>query len=472
MITGIRVRVVGNNNISNKPNIGDTYTLVFIKGNHLAECLGNENTSKYHIYENGELFGNLKADPHLKNTKIKNQIEELDLGKIVKVGLFKVAKIILLGKGNCAFSIHGDPVLHDKLLFDNETDKWQKNLDSTIQKYGWSKYIEEEKQYLEIKKKEKFKIEKEGWDSLKPLTKYNHPPNMNYPPDMWGNISLEISKNNKTDYKCIILCSGNIPSQGQKFGFGTYYFKKDKYKNSEMYESPVIAAYNYALWKIENKQIKEKEQKMNELYPNKRYIYCPFEEKDKCKFNGGKWDNDKKLWYIPEGIDIEPFKNWFYQYENKENYIEKQILYWFFRRYFTFPDFETAFGDVGVVGDVGLGKWLIFIDIGSTNYDKLEYLYKKVGVTGFKIWQDGREEVKKNFGENQACICIYCGWKSKSFEEQKKWIKYIGFNISKDCYLKSISKKNKIFFKSNQDTHKYNYSFNSKSCSKLVFNFN
>ena len=58
------------------------------------------------------------------------------------------------------------------------------------------------------------------------------------------------------------------------------------------------------------------------------------------------------------------------------------------------------------------------------------------------------------------------------FEEQKKWIKYIGFNISKDCYLKSISKKNKIFFKSNQDTHKYNYSFNSKSCSKLVFNFN
>ena len=60
---------------------------------------------------------------------------------------------------------------------------------------------------------------------------------------------------------------------------------------------------------------------MNELYPNKRYIYCPFEEKDECKFNGGKWDNDKKMWYIPQGIDNEPFKHWFYPYKNKENYI-------------------------------------------------------------------------------------------------------------------------------------------------------
>ena len=52
---------------------------VLIKGNNLAECLGNESTSEYHIYENGELFGNLKGDVNIKNTKIKNQVEELDL---------------------------------------------------------------------------------------------------------------------------------------------------------------------------------------------------------------------------------------------------------------------------------------------------------------------------------------------------------------------------------------------------------
>ena len=205
---------------------------------------------------------------------------------------------------------------------------------------------------------------------------------------------------------------------------------------------------------------------MNELYPNKRYIYCPFEEKDQCKFYGGKWDGDKKLWFIPEGIDNEPFKKWFYSYENKENYIEKQIIYWVFWRYFTFPDVENDFPGK----NTGVGKWLIFIDIDSTNYDKLEYLFKKVGVTGFKIWQDSRKEVEKHFDENEACICIYCGWKSKSVEDQKEWIKYIGFNISKDSYFKSISKMKRIFFKSNQDTREYNYNFNSKVC-KLSFSF-
>ena len=306
----IRIRVVGNDDISNKPNIGYTYTLVFIKGYNLAECLGNENTGEYHIYENGELFGNLKEDPKLKDTEIKNQIEQLELSKVVKVGLFKVTKIIPWGKGNCAFSLHGESILFDKIVCDDETNEWQKNLDSTIEKYGWSKYIQEEKHYLEKKKKEKLRIEKEklriekeGWDSLKPLTENNHPPDMDYPPHKWKNISLEISNNNKTGYKYICCC--------YSYRYNTSYYFKKKYERSDMYESPVIAAYNYALWKIENKQIKEKEQKMIELYPNKRYIYCPFEEKDECKFNGGKWDNAKKMWYIPEGIDNEPFKKWF-----------------------------------------------------------------------------------------------------------------------------------------------------------------
>jgi len=191
---------------------------------------------------------------------------------------------------------------------------------------------------------------------------------------------------------------------------------------------------------------------------NKRYIYCSFDEKDECKQNGGKWDADKKRWYIPEGIDNESFKKWFYPYKNHKNYIEKQILYWFYR-FRVKKNMNT-----------GVGKWLIFIDVNSTNMDKLEYLQKKVGITGFKIWQDKRPHVKEHFNEDEACICIYCGLQSKSFEEQKEWIKYIGFNISKDCYLKSISKREKIWFKANEDTRNFNYSFNSKS-SKLNIRF-
>lgn len=233
--------------------------------------------------------------------------------------------------------------------------------------------------------------------------------------------------------------------------------------------------------KIENKQIKEKEQKMNELYPNKRYIYCPYKEKDKCKSNGGKWDNDKKMWYIPRGIDNEPFKNWFYPYKNNNNYIEKQILYWFYYRYCNIDLEGNVEGSIPRKKEPypwGIGKWLIWIDISSTNIGKLKYLNKKVGVTYLKIHQSGR----KQFSEKEACICIYCGWRPsvrgilaeeeelKSFEEQKEWIKYIGFNISKDFYLKSISNENKIFFKTNLDTRKHKYSFNSKS-SKFDINF-
>lgn len=520
----IRVRIVDNAHISNKPKLDDTYTLVFIKSNHLTKYLGNKSTSKYYIYKNGELFGNLKRNPNLKDTEIKNQIKELDFGKIVKVGLFKIIKIILWGKGNLTFSLHGEPLLYDKLLYDDETHKWQKELDLKIKKNNWAPAINSEKQYLKSENKEKLKIKKEGWikkptaaacspsvftflaheakkdeiednkehnnfdtecllsnqnecnswNCLKPLTKNNHPPDMDYPPVIWKDIPLEISKNNKTGYK-YISCFNTYYSEPD------FYFKKDKYEYSDRYKSPVIAAYHYALWKREMKEIKKKEQKMLELYPNKRYIYCPFEEKDECKFNGGQWDNNNKMWYIPRGIDNEPFKNWFYPYKNNKNYIEKQILYWFYYRYCNIDLEDSWFEDSAArkkeQSYFGIGKWLIWIDISSTNYDKLKYLNKKVGITGFKIHQSGLEQ----FSKKEACICIYCGWshphhcrnveeQSKSFEEQKEWIKYIGFNISKDFYLKSISNRNKIFFKTNIDTYKHKYSFNSKS-SKFDFNF-
>lgn len=141
----IGIRVVGKSNISNKPEIGYKYKLVLIKGKFLAECLGNENTSEYHIYENGELFGNLKLDINLEDYEIKKQVDELDLSKIVKVGLFKVTKIITWGKGNQSFSLQGEPILFDKILCDNETDTWQIDLDLKIKKYNWNKDIEKEK---------------------------------------------------------------------------------------------------------------------------------------------------------------------------------------------------------------------------------------------------------------------------------------------------------------------------------------
>jgi hypothetical protein len=33
------------------------------------------------------------------------------------------------------------------------------------------------------------------------------------------------------------------------------------------------------------------------------YLNCPFEDKDKCRALGGKWDKTMKRWYIPGEID-------------------------------------------------------------------------------------------------------------------------------------------------------------------------
>lgn len=40
------------------------------------------------------------------------------------------------------------------------------------------------------------------------------------------------------------------------------------------------------------------------------YIYAPYEDKDKVKALGAKYDPDVKMWYIPEGIDKTKFSQW------------------------------------------------------------------------------------------------------------------------------------------------------------------
>ena len=40
------------------------------------------------------------------------------------------------------------------------------------------------------------------------------------------------------------------------------------------------------------------------------FLNCPFNEKDKCKALGGKWDAERKKWYVPDGIDASSFQKW------------------------------------------------------------------------------------------------------------------------------------------------------------------
>ena len=137
MTTLIRIRMMINDEAKNKPNIGHKYTLVYIKGKDLAECLGNESTGEYYICENKKIIGQIKGDLDY-NEKIdtKGSFAKLELSTVIKVGMFEVKRIILWGLNKSKFSIHGLPIISE-LCFDEDTIKIQEDINILITKYNW-----------------------------------------------------------------------------------------------------------------------------------------------------------------------------------------------------------------------------------------------------------------------------------------------------------------------------------------------
>jgi hypothetical protein len=43
---------------------------------------------------------------------------------------------------------------------------------------------------------------------------------------------------------------------------------------------------------------------------NRFYLACPYAEKDDCKSLGGRWDPERKKWYVPNDIDRNLFERW------------------------------------------------------------------------------------------------------------------------------------------------------------------
>ena len=42
----------------------------------------------------------------------------------------------------------------------------------------------------------------------------------------------------------------------------------------------------------------------------KIYLDCPYQDKDECKALGGRWDPDYRKWYVPAGLNLDPFRIW------------------------------------------------------------------------------------------------------------------------------------------------------------------
>lgn len=40
------------------------------------------------------------------------------------------------------------------------------------------------------------------------------------------------------------------------------------------------------------------------------YLDVPYEQKDEAKGLGAKWDNQQRVWFVPDGVALEPFSKW------------------------------------------------------------------------------------------------------------------------------------------------------------------
>jgi hypothetical protein len=66
-------------------------------------------------------------------------------------------------------------------------------------------------------------------------------------------------------------------------------------------------------------------------------LITPFAEKDQVKALGARWDGSKKVWYVQDVEDLEPFRRWLPQTSVPRDVL-KAIA----------KPFETAHADVGV----------------------------------------------------------------------------------------------------------------------------
>lgn len=39
-------------------------------------------------------------------------------------------------------------------------------------------------------------------------------------------------------------------------------------------------------------------------------LKVPYAEKDEAKAQGAKFDGERKVWYVPDGVDASPFAKW------------------------------------------------------------------------------------------------------------------------------------------------------------------
>lgn len=141
MVSLTKVRIIGNNDAINMPELYTVYPIIYINNEEYSIQMGGQEGSQYFLLNNGTLYGQIKGqfDTYLRyrlydidsqlnsNNDLRNSLLNLENFKVVKVGEYEVKEIVLFGE-NKKFSINGLPILYNNYITDNETKHIEKLL--------------------------------------------------------------------------------------------------------------------------------------------------------------------------------------------------------------------------------------------------------------------------------------------------------------------------------------------------------
>lgn len=57
----------------------------------------------------------------------------------------------------------------------------------------------------------------------------------------------------------------------------------------------------------------------------KTYLDVPFEQKERAKELGARWDAARKRWFVPDGVDLFPFLHWVPGMEEMDSKVKKAL---------------------------------------------------------------------------------------------------------------------------------------------------
>lgn len=124
-------------------------------------------------------------------------------------------------------------------------------------------------------------------------------------------------KSNGDEVNCVFLeFADGIPERKMDEVFdgdGTIYLKAKKMIGEKVVTTtwrPEVFSSAFwfrdiFLWS-DNKPIPTNESQNDERI----YLNCPYSEKEECKAKGGKWDPEKKKWYVSSGTNLSGFSKW------------------------------------------------------------------------------------------------------------------------------------------------------------------